>query len=402
MSIPTKYYLRAGVFNFLLVAFFTLQSCSKSTDPKPNGPIDTNFVVSNVLQSNMVLQRDKPANIWGTAKPGAAINVSVSWQTGVFNAITDNLGTWKAVIPASPANSTPQTIQINTAGKETITLDNILLGDVWICSGQSNMVMPLEPGSGGSFKGIVDYQKEIAAANYPLIRELTIKPNQQKSPLTMLDNSPVWNVCTPKVAGDISAVAYYFARKVQAEVNVPIGIIIAAMNGTKCEFYANKEAFNEDPEVKEVYGSNRDISVLYNGMLNPLINLSIKGFNWYQGESNWSDGPLQYAKLNAALIKGWRAKFNQGQLPFYFVQLAPFAKNHNTEPGGGDLTLFDYAIFREGQENIPNLVPGTGMALTTDVGDILRIHPIEKRQVGERLALFALKNDYGKNVNPYG
>lgn len=394
---------RAGIFNFLLIAFFTMQGCSSSADPKPvTPPVDVEFAVGNVLQSNMVLQRDKPVNIWGRASAGVTVNVAVSWNSEKFNALTDDGGNWKVVIPAAPANINPQTITINPAGKDTVTLNNILIGDVWICSGQSNMTMPLAPGYNGSFRGVIDYEKEIAAANYPLIRELTVKPNSQESPVTTLTDPQTWNVCSPATAGNISAVAFYFARKLQAETNVPVGIIIASVNGTRCQLWANTEVF-DDSEIRSSYGGGGSPSAtLYNGMINPLINLGIKGFLWYQGESNWGDDPAFYVKLNAGMIKGWRNKFNQGILPFYYVELAPFAKNHNTEPGGGDLTLYDYAQFREEQKNIATLVPQAGMALTMDVGEVLGLHPRNKKPIGERLALFALKNDYGKPVDPFG
>ncbi|RZA00038.1 MAG: hypothetical protein EOP47_15165 [Sphingobacteriaceae bacterium] len=393
--------LKAVIFNFILVVFFVIQGCSTSADPKPvTPPADAEFAVANILQSNMVVQRDKPFNIWGRAKSGRAINIIVSWNTEKFSTVADNGGNWKVVIPATPANINPQTITINPKGETAVTLSNILIGDVWICSGQSNMTMPLAPGYNGSFRGVIDYETEIAAANYPLIRELFVEPNSQNFPATVLSNPHTWNICSPAVAGNISAVAFYFARKIQTETNVPIGIITAAMNGTRCQLWANNEVFN-DSDIKATYGGGES-STLYNGMINPLTGLGIKGFLWYQGESNWGDGPAAYAKLNAGLIKGWRDKFNQGVLPFYFVQLAPFAKDHNNEPGGGDLTLFDYALFREGQKKILELVPQTGMALTIDVGEVTGLHPRNKKPIGERLALYALKNDYGKAVEPLG
>ncbi|RCH55680.1 hypothetical protein DJ568_07280 [Mucilaginibacter hurinus] len=402
MPVLVKLYVKACICNFLFLALFAVQGCSKNTHPKPSPvvvtPEETSFSISNILQSNMVIQRDQPLAIWGSSKPGLIVNISVSWHTQKFNATADAGGKWKAIIPPSTAKSLPQTITVTANEIKPITFNNILIGDVWLCAGQSNMVMPLAP-NGGSFAGVTNYESEIAAANYPLIRATTIKENYQWLPADTLSRAAVWNACTPATTAVTSAVAYYFARKIHTEINVPIGIIVAAVGGTKCEQWANKEVFT-DATISGMYGDGTGDSQLYNGMINPFTNLSVKGFIWYQGESNWSDSPAGYAKLNAGLIKGWRSKFNNPAAPFYFVQLAPFSKNQHTLPGGGDLTLFDYALFREGQKEILQLVDNTDMAISMDVGSIFLLHPPGKKPIGERLALFALKNDYSKPVNP--
>lgn len=364
----------------------------------PPPPVVPTFSVSNVLQSNMVIQRDKPFVAWGLADVGRHVTVTVSWNDLTFEATADKDGIWKATVPPTGANQAPQTVKCVSEGFNDVTLNNILIGDVWICSGQSNMVMPVQllpP----SFLGVLNYQDEIAAADYPNIRALTIATDYTNKLLNALTYPANWTVCSPQTAGSLSAVAYYFARKLNISLNIPIGIVISAVNGTSCQLWTNADAFKNNPDIK---GYADGSAYLYNGMINPLTNLSVTGFLWYQGENNEHDDPATYAKLNSALINGWRSAFNQGPLPFYFVQMSPFAEDYNTtNPAGGNPTLDDYAKFREGQTNIL-AVPNTGMAVTMDVGEPDNHHPRDKKPVGERLALLALKNAYNQNVLCYG
>jgi len=183
---------------------------------------------------------------------------------------------------------------------------------------------------------------------------------------------------------------------------VPVGIIISAVNGTSCQDWANVEAIQGNPQLANTYLAGS--SALYNGMISPLTNLVIKGFTWYQGENNQQDSPASgYTLLNAALIGGWRTKFKQPDLPFYYVQLTPFAQDYNTTtPPGGDTTLNYLGFFREAQANIRSAVAGTGMVVTMDVGEQANHHPQNKEPVGERLALLALNYTYGQNVQCVG
>lgn len=356
-------------------------------------PAVPTFIVSNVLQSNMVIQRDKPFVVWGLADVGRHVSVTVSWNSSTFGATADNDGIWKTTIPATGVNQAAQTIKCTSEGFDDVILNNILVGDVWICSGQSNMVMPV--GLISPFLGVLNYQDEIAAADYPNIRVLTVGTDYTDNLLNTLTRPADWTVCSPQTAGAFSAVAYYFARKLNTSLNVPIGIIISAVNGTSCQQWTNTDAFKNNPDIKN-YAVNA--TYLYNGMIHPLTNLSVKGFIWYQGENNEHDDPAGYTKINSALINGWRGAFNQGVLPFYLVQMTPFAEDyHNTNPPGGNPLLDDYAKFREAQANIL-AVPNTGMAVTMDVGEPANHHPRDKKPVGERLALLALKNTYNQNV----
>ena len=370
----------------------------KVTPPPVNPGIE--LTVGNIFQSNMVVQRNKPLNLWGTTNPGLKVSIKVSWDADSLHTVTDSLGIWKITVPQSAANSNPQTITIKADNANTVLLSNILIGDVWICSGQSNMVMEVD--SIFPFQGVTNHQSEIAAANYPNIRALTLQTDYKDNPADTLTNPASWVVCSPQTAGDISGVAYYFARKLNTDINVPIGIIVSAVDGTSCEAWTSQSSFMANPYLVD-YSTINYATQLYNGMISPLKNLSITGFIWYQGENNKKNNPVSdYTKLNSALIVGWRTVFNQGNLPFYLVQMTPFAEDYaTTTPVGGDPTADSYAKFREAQANVLN-VPNTGMAITMDVGDPANQHPPDKKPVGERLALLAEKNTYNQTVQCYG
>jgi sialate O-acetylesterase len=393
---------------FICIGLLLLAACKKTQAPQPDveslptvpevpvtvTPASVSFSVSNVLQSNMVIQRDKPFTVWGKAAAGSKVNVSTSWA-GDFSAVADYPGTWKVTIPAAAANSTPQTVTISTDGYDAVALKNILIGDVWLCAGQSNMNMPMD--AIAPFKGVVNYQAEINAANYPNIRALTVIQDNKPLPVTEFSTPANWVACTPQTTGAISAVAFYFAQKLHTTLNVPVGIVVSSVNGSWCASWMNGEAFNLHPDLKNYV--NVSGGSLYNGMINPLAGLAIKGCIWYQGENDQTLFPVgDYTKLNSALIEGWRYKFNDTALPFYLVQLTPFADDYDyTVPVGGDQTYNWLAYFREAQANVLT-VPNTGMAVTMDVGEANNHHPGNKKPVGERLALLALKNTYGQNV----
>lgn len=386
-----------------LLLLLIVSGCKKENIGNSLSPIktitSTIFSVANVLQSNMVIQRDKPANIWGFATTGSIVTVKASWNSATITTKADGSGHWQVSIPASAANNIPQTIAINS-GSNSIVLNNILIGDIWVCSGQSNMVYPVGPAS--PFEGVLNYQSEISAANYSQIRVLTLHSDAEQNPADSLNYCTTWNVCSPQTAGDISGVAYYFARKLNTSLSVPIGIIISAVDGTSCEAWINNAGFQSDTYLLKYAGSN-SATMYYNGMINPLVNLSIKGFIWYQGENNKNNSPVSdYTQLNSTLIEAWRTVFNQGVLPFYFVQMTPFDQNYNlTNPPGGDLSDDSYAKFREAQAKVL-AEPNTGMAITMDVGEVTNQHPPDKKPVGERLALLALNKTYGQNVQCYG
>ena len=360
----------------------------------PPGETGSNrpFSVAGVLQSNMIIQRDKPIKIWGNAKSGSIITVNTSWNNTAAVATTSHEGVWEVIFPAAAANASPQNIVVATPGEATVKLGNILIGDVWLCAGQSNMAMPIAP-LAPSFDGIENYETEIAGANYPQIRVLTVKEDYQNSPQIEFTSPSPWIVCSPATAGSLSAAVYFFARKLHTDLNVPIGIIVSAVNGSWCETWTNKAALQTTSLLTAYIGQHQS-STLFNGMIAPLTRFAIKGFTWYQGENNQTMIPVtDYTELNSALIKGWRAEFNQGELPFYYVQITPF-----DDKATGNPTLNYLAKFRETQMNIRTNVPGAGMAVTMDVGEVDNHHSRYKKQVGERLALLALNKAYDKIV----
>jgi len=388
----------------IITLLFVLGSCKKDNHfPQPVNkplPIASNFTIANTLQSNMVIQRNKPLQVWGTATALSKIILKTSWLTDSISTTTDASGSWELSVNVGSANATPQTITATVVGGKSISLKNVLIGDVWICSGQSNMVMQVD--SISPFQGVTNYKAEIAAANYPDIRVLTLQADYETNPVDTLSHKASWTVCSPQTAGEISGVAYYFARKLNTDLTVPIGIIVSAVDGTSCEAWTSEASFTANPYLN-TYATINNATQLYNGMISPLKTLSISGFIWYQGENNKYDDPVSdYTKLNSALIVGWRAIFNQGNLPFYFVQMPPFAQDYYaTTPIGGDITKDTYAKFREAQANVLNIV-NTGMAITMDVGEPANQHPPDKKPVGERLALLAEKNMYNQNVQCYG
>lgn len=389
----------------LLLALAAVAGCKRDsvhqTTNDNEGGTTVAFAVSQLFQDNMIIQRDKPAALWGTAPASAKVVVSASWAVSPVTAVADDNGNWKAFIPAAAASNRAQTITISAKGYPAVIISNVLLGDVWICSGQSNMVMPMDT-MAPSFGGVLNYQQEIASANYPQIRIFTVKEDNEFQPISSLTSPANWEVCSPTTAGQVSAVAYYFARRLTTTLGVPIGIIVSAVNGSYCQDWANTGAIAGNTVLSQNYLSLS--SGYYNGMINPLTSMSIKGFTWYQGENNQHDEPpSNYTLLNTALINGWRDKFNQGALPFYYVQLTPFAEDYaKTNPPRGDTTSDYLALFREAQANIRTTATGTGMAVTMDVGEPDSHHPRNKKPVGDRLALLALKHTYGLNVQCTG
>lgn len=353
-------------------------------------PPDETTLLSRNFNSNMVIQRDKPCLLWGNAAPGDTVNVQVSWSANAFAVITNSSGVWQVQVPATAATTTPQTILCSTRDSIPIKLSNILIGDVWICSGQSNMVKTMQI--------VTNSSTEIAAANYPDVRVATLPTNYKTGIADMLPARTNWSVCSAGTAAGFSAVAYYFARKLSTTMQVPIGVIVSAVGETKCDQWTSNAALINNTLLSSYYQDQFN-SQLYNGMIYPLKNLAIKGFIWYQGEADRYDRPVNnYTLINSTMIGDWRALFNQGTLPFYFVQVTPYDIDYSaTTDSGEPMTDDDYAKFREAQANV-RTVTGTGMAVTMDVGDSTDLHPPNKEPVGERLALLALNNTYGQSV----
>lgn len=362
-------------------------------------PSSAKVILPNIFSDNMVLQQKTKAAIWGTADAGRKVSITTSWNHKKYSTKAGLDGKWQIKV-ATHAAGGPYDIRI-TDGDELI-LNNVLIGEVWLCSGQSNMEMPLL-----GWGKIKDYEKEIASANYPNIRLLQVVHATSNVPL---ENAAVtnggWQPCSSQSVADFSSVAYFFARKVYEETKVPIGLIHSSWGGTIAEAWTSAQTLKGMPDfeekVKIVEDTDNNLhanepnrpSVLYNAMINPFIKFAIRGTIWYQGESNVSRA-YQYRELFPSMIKDWRNKFHSGNFPFYFVQLANYMKVEK------DPAPSDWAELREAQLMTTSL-PHTGMAVTIDIGLVENIHPKNKQDVGYRLALIALAKTYRQKVQYSG
>jgi sialate O-acetylesterase len=379
-----------------------------------------------VFGSNMVLQRDVQAKLSGWADAGEKVVVKLDGRVVGSAVGAGKDKPWLVRLPAQKAGGMPEVI---IEGKNIITLTNLLAGDVWVCSGQSNMNMPLAPAP--EFMGVLNWEQEVASANQSQIRLFNVQSNE-------------WKACTPGTARSFSAAGYFFGREIQSQLQIPIGLVQSAVNGTRAELWTPlsarmkvpgfKEEFEQarqiEPELRtkllaqqewekkagdlkkaghavppKPYAEEGDIEwklgdvgaisltgYLYDRMIAPLTAMEIKGVIWYQGESN-SRYAAGYPELMTQLIGGWRKAWNQRQLPFLMMQLVsfdspPFFWYH---PGA-------FTELRAAQQTVADTVPDTGLAVGIDIGVPGNIHPPDKQDVGKRLALIALRQVYGRKV----
>jgi sialate O-acetylesterase len=384
----------------------------------------------HVFGSHMVLQRDKPIIIWGWAKPGETVTVTLGSANQTAQA--NEHGEWKVTLPAMHAGG-PFTLTVS--GSSTVTYDDVMIGEVWLCSGQSNM----EFGMGN----VNNSAQEIASANHPNIRLLLVQHDWLSQPTN--DIIGQWKTCTPQSVTEggwngFSAVAYFFGRELHEKLDVPVGLIESDWGGTRIESWTPPEGFAEVPalhdESKKVelgdphspvhqqllgqtldqydawIKSARDAmtaetvvppvpnypnelqgpqdlqqeTALYNGMIHPLVPFAMRGAIWYQGEANESEGMKYYERMRG-LIGGWRKIWDEGEFPFYFVQIAPYNYHDNPQ---------NLARLWEAQTVAADKIPNAGMAVVNDVGNLDDIHPKDKQDVGHRLALMALARTYGQ------
>ena len=394
--------------------------------------------VANIFGNHMILQRDRPLPIWGTSTPGDSVTVSFAGQKVTTKA--DAQGAWTTTLQPLAASKEAREMRIDSeTEKNSQKISDVLVGDVWICGGQSNMGLYL--------KESFDAEAAIAAADRPQIRLRPVPPNRGTLPVPDLAPSD-WAVCTPEKAADFAAVAYHFGRALQEKVGVPIGLIefdrgatgiegwvplagLAAMPGeltrklhetaaswdphqplgkraftdtfTRIREWiplaqkalANGTAPPPEPLVPAPSLTVPGPTELFNGTVHPLVPFAIKGVIWYQGESNPGEGP-EYEQKMTAMIRGWRAAWGQGNFPFYWVQLA----NEGSPARTPDQDVASrYVPVREAQRRVLK-EPATGMVVAIDLGEDANGHPRNKRDVGQRLALWALARDYGKD-NPF-
>jgi sialate O-acetylesterase len=376
-----------------------------------------------VIGDNMVLQQKSNVAVWGWADAGEKIAVSTTWKKSAKTTAGKD-GKWSLKLRTPKAGGP---FDITIKGNNTIELKNVLVGEVWVCSGQSNMQWSMTRSE--------NPEENIAKANYPNIRLFSVKRTVAAEPQDDCVGS--WSACTPETVTGFSAVAYYFGKHLEDELDIPVGLIHTSWGGTPAESWTKKEVLQSDPDFAEILkrqqkkeadypeamkkypkkleawkakaakakeeGENaprrprqpvklnsHSPASLYNAMIAPILQYGIKGAIWYQGESNVTRA-YQYRKLFPAMITNWRDDFKQGDFPFYFVQIAPFNyRNENQQS----------QELREAQLMTLSLKK-TGMAVISDIGNIKDIHPKNKLDVGKRLALWALAKDYGRKKLVY-
>jgi sialate O-acetylesterase len=373
-----------------------------------------------VFSENMVLQRDIPVKVWGWAEPGQDVEVSFAGQKKTAKA--DQGGKWMVTLDPLKASAEPAELTV-AAGGQRMSIKNVLVGEVWICSGQSNMEFTM----GGTHNA----KDAISAANYPLIRHFKVRLVTHSKPQKDLQGE--WTVCSPATAGNFTAVGYHFGLQLLKKLNVPIGLLNTSWGGTRIEPWTDPEGFAVSPRLKDISDmvANADQvyrqgiaarldqieswtkqsraalqnqtelpafpgavpehplnkpdrpTAIYNAMVAPLVPFGIRGAIWYQGESNNGEGMLYCEKMKA-LLSSWRRLWDEGDFPFLYVQLAPYRYNNpQALPGIWEAQTAALAI------------PNTGMAVITDIGNVADIHPRNKEEVGRRLALWALAKTYG-------
>ena len=354
------------------------------------GAAEAKVTLPEILSDNMVLQQQTDVRLWGWAAPNGSITVKPSWSDKVYRAQADGEGRWILSVATPAADYTARSIEISDG--EPVVLKNILIGEVWFCSGQSNMEMPLA----GFDNCPIEGANEVIASSsqWKGIRVATVEKNGQLKPVDRCKGG--WKVSSPENAPRFSATAFFFARMMNRVLDVPVGIINCSWGGSKVEGWLPAEIVSQYPDVD----LKRDIrkeephdwwhylspTLMYNGMLKPLQNYTIKGFLWYQGESNVGFHKT-YGERLKTMVDLWRKEWGIGELPFYFVELAPYGSFEGTGS----------ALLREAQYKAQSLIPNSAMISTNDLVEpyeAWNIHPKDKKHVGERLAYQALVKTY--------
>jgi sialate O-acetylesterase len=365
-----------------------------------------------LLRDHAVLQSNQPVPIWGWAKPGAHVTVAFAGQN--VGATAEGDGSWVALL--SPLEVNQKASDLVATGGNTVTIHDILVGEVWLCSGQSNMEFTVDDPVRTDFR-VLNAPQEVGAANYPLIRQFRVARRASPDASATFDGS--WSVCSPETVAAFTAVGYFFARDIHRRLGVPVGLINSAWGGTGIEAWISPASQADlsrqavaaghaiPPEIQPRrpgppdprWSSGKDTvgegdptipTSLFNGMINPLLPYSVRGILWYQGEHN-AGQPARYEPLFLSLITHWRLHLGNPELPFYWVQLANFKT-------ASDASGRSWAFLREAQARALTL-PATGQAVTIDIGDPRTVHPRNKQEVGRRLALIAKAKVYGIPVD---
>jgi len=349
----------------------------------------------HIIGDNMVLQQQTEARLWGWAKPGRTVMVTTSWSDQKVWTKADVYGQWQVKVLTPKASY--ESLSITFDDGEPLTINNVVAGEVWVCAGQSNMEMPVK---GFGMCPVEGYNHHVLdAAKSKGVRSVKIPSVMRATPQD--DAQCEWRQCSPKTVGEFSATGYFFARLLSRTLDIPVGIIEANKGGSRVESWLTKEnleKYTSDPtDSVEIckrwaqYDYHR--SLLWgNGTFNPILNYTVKGILYYQGCSNVGDPGDQYSERLKLLVEQWRSQFGLGEIPFYFVQIAPWAYDD------GDINGISGALLREQQFKAAQLIPNSSLVCINDLvypNESTQIHPTQKQPVGERLAFTALNRDYG-------
>ena len=350
----------------------------------------------HVLGDNMILQQNSEARLWGWAEPGKKVTVTTSWSNDAYTVKADREGQWMVKVKTPAASYQP--LSITFSDGDPLTLNNILAGEVWVCAGQSNMEMPVKGFGNCPVEG---YNEAVVTANdYRGVHFVKIPSVMSTKPLN--DANCHWEVVSPNTVGEASATGYFFAQVVNKALDVPVGLIMANKGGTRVESWFTKEnleKYTDDPTdsleiVKRWPQWDYHRSLLWgNGTFNPILNYTVKGIIYYQGCSNVGDPGDQYSQRMKILADQWRQQFGLGEIPFYFVEIAPYHYDNVDADNGARL--------REQQYKASLLIPNSGLVCTNDLAypyETTQIHPAQKKPVGQRLAYLALNKTYGMHA----
>ena len=348
-----------------------------------------------IVSSNMVLQRNTTIVLWGWADTKEKITIKTTWLDEQINIQADKEGNWHIEVKTTNSKE-PQTISINSK-TSAITLENVLFGEVWLCSGQSNMEQPVM-----GYEGAPTYGSSMAIAKSKNenLRLFTVARVGSKTPLDDVEKYTAWQQASHNNVPHISAVAYFFGKQLQEILDCPVGMIQTCWGGSNVETWISNEAISSHKTVNldaiDITKQTQHIpTYLFNSMINPLTSYTIKGVLWYQGENNRNE-PEHYKKLFPAMVKDWRTRWAIGDFPFYYVQIAPW------HWGNRDAfqTVANTAFIREAQLQCLDLIPNSGIAIAMDLGDA-NIHPPKKKEVADRLLFNALNQTYGYKTIDY-
>lgn len=348
----------------------------------------------HLVSDNMIIQQQTDVRLWGWAKPGRTVVATTSWSNQRAETKADKQGRWLLTVRSPKASYEPLSITFDD-GDGKLIINNVLAGEVWVCAGQSNMEMPVK-GFGNC--PVKDYNKEIITASRPYqVRSAKIPSIMRMTPQEDADTE--WRQCSPQTVGEFSATGYFFAKTVNKALDIPIGLIEANKGGSRVESWLTKEnlqKYTSEPtdsdgivNFKKEWDYHRAL-VWGNGTFNPILNYTVKGILYYQGCSNVGDPGDQYSERLKLLVEQWRSQFNLGDIPFYFVEIAPYHYDNVDADWGAKL--------REQQYKASKLIPNSALVCTNDCVypyETTQIHPAQKQKVGERLAYLALNKTYG-------